>query len=81
MRRIGNLWFKVSFVVGIVAFAVLNYRSYLVESARYTERLAGPIHFSHDGYAWGFPFVMYRDVTCFPCMYGINVGVDIIGFR
>jgi hypothetical protein len=74
MKRI-DAGFAVGFLLGVSTFILLNAYTYYAGSARFNART---IHFSHDGFYWGFPFPWFYVGTCFPC--DLDAWFRIFGF-
>ena len=73
MYKLYNKAFKVGFGVNILIFVILNIISFIVSYNKYMDR---ETKFAHDGYSWGFPFVMYEDFTGYPTS---NIGFSLEG--
>ncbi len=68
-RRI-NVGFVIGCLLTTAVFVLLNARSYVLESTAFDSRT---IHFSHEGFFWGFPLRWIYVGTCYPC--------DVLGWQ
>jgi hypothetical protein len=56
--------FLISFALVIIFGIVMNIRSYSLAKKVFDLR---PIHLSHEGFRYGFPFAKFWEGTCSPC--------------